>query len=389
MAEKLHSRNINLIKGLSERRRLPRLGKIRLGVKKTGSSGNEFPSEVDYFVCPPEIQRVYGPQPKVLRIMIPLEDTSLVFPQAYKWYGTGAGLKCKGNGQVALRRYADVEPALQAARTGHHDANDLVEIPCPCPLLKNGECGVKAHLMVILPDVSLSGIYQIDTGSLWNLVEINSSLDFLRGLLGRIAFIPLTLRRQPVDISYQGKRRTHYLLKLTYDGDLQAVQRLRESTGTSATPSLALPAPSDEENGISFDTPTDAAPTATTPAVSTSPTPTRDGGFRRDGNATATLAVSTSLPAIQPPADSATLAPTEPAPAPESTPAEATTAVKAPAAPTTPDTCACGAVPSENVANYSRRYFGEVICLQCQKLRFGVRSGKTAQQAQRATPPRA
>ena len=32
------------IKGLSEVRRLPRLGKIRLGIKKIAASGKEYPS---------------------------------------------------------------------------------------------------------------------------------------------------------------------------------------------------------------------------------------------------------------------------------------------------------------------------------------------------------
>ena len=41
------------IKGLSEQRRLPRLGKIRLGVKKKNQKGIEYPASTDYFVCPP------------------------------------------------------------------------------------------------------------------------------------------------------------------------------------------------------------------------------------------------------------------------------------------------------------------------------------------------
>lgn len=354
MSDRPHPRDINLIKGLSERRRLPRLGKIRLGIKKTGLSGT-FPAEVDYFVCPPEVQRVYGPQPKALRIMIPLEDTGQVFPQAYKWYGSGSGLKCKGDGQVALRRWADVEPGLQTKITSAYEPNDLVEIPCPCPRLKSGDCGVKGHLMVLLPDVSLSGIYQLDTGSAYNLIEINSAIDFLRSLLGHIAFIPLTLKREPVEITYQAKRRTHYLLKLTFDGDLQAVQRVRESNATNTLPPLALPIPSDEGNGTTIDTTAEITPIAAAPVINppmpaaTSPTPE-------------TLASAT------PPATSPSL---PPSPSTQPTPL-----TKEPTASETPQACACGTVPSENVADYSRRYFKEVICLTCQKKRFGALKGK-------------
>lgn len=355
-----HPRDINLIKGLSERRRLPRLGKIRLGIKKTGSSG-EFPAEVDYFVSPPEVQRVYGPRPKALRIMIPLEDTGQVFPQAYKWYGSGSGLKCKGDGQAALRRWADVEPGLQTKIGGTHDPNDLVEIPCPCPRLKSGDCGVKGHLMVLLPDVSLSGIYQIDTGSSYNIIEVNSSIDFLRSLLGHIAFVPLTLKREPTEITYQGKRRTHYLLKLTFDGDLQAVQRVRETASASALPPLALPVPSDEGNGTTIETTAEVASHC------------RDASHEPADSQRDTSDPVTPTPPAPP--TPTTAVPSTPPSAPPASPAERTPPAKAPNAPGTPQACACGVVPSQNVADYSQRYFGEVACLTCQKKRFGKVSG--------------
>ena len=50
------------IKGLTTDRQemLPRIGKIRLGIKKKHSNGREYPAATDYFVCPPEVQAVYG-----------------------------------------------------------------------------------------------------------------------------------------------------------------------------------------------------------------------------------------------------------------------------------------------------------------------------------------
>jgi len=487
-------RPINTIKGLSERRRLPRLGKIRLGIKRTGAAG-AVPTEVDYFVCPPEVQRVYGPRPTALRIMIPVEDTSQVFPQAYKWYGLGSGLKCKGDGQIALRRWADVEPDLKARVGGMHEPNDLVEIPCPCPRLKTGECGVKAHLMVLLPDVSLSGVYQLDTGSVWNLIEVNSSLDFLRALLGRVALVPLRLRREPVELVHEGKRRLHHLLKLSFDGDLQAVQRVRDTVTHGPLPPLALPIPSDEgldswhasrpagapeadltaPEGLAS-----ARPAGSTPATQPSCEPRSDGDsqIRRTGDSqtrrahdseprrtgpsptperseptTATLppppprsaqATNDPLPngrqtgpdALAP-AGAAGLAPAKPEglanarpeglpsgrpeglttvsptdrphpkdwrmpdpkgrrtpdairQAPEEQPRPITSAPPSPVPPEGlasarpasktgnaggPRACACGAVPSDNVADYSQRYFGKVMCLPCQKQRFGTVTG--------------
>jgi len=361
------TRDIRSIKGLSERRRLPRLGKIRLGIKKTGVSG-PYPAETEHFVCPPEVQKVYGQTPLALDIMFPLDDLGAVFPQAYKWYGSGAGLRCKGDGQVALRRWADVEPPLQAKINQQHDPNDLVEIPCPCPRLKSGDCGAKGHLMILLPRVSLSGVYQLDTGSHWNIVEMNSSLDFLRGLLGRIAMIPLTLRREPTDLTYQGKRRTHYLLKLSFDGNIDAVKQIRETTSRAIFPALAVPVPSDEGNGLVSDT---AAPNAPpeSPTIANS---------ARTGAAPETPAAATST-------DTPPAAPSPPAsptadPAPSTAPAQPSQpdpqATRQPPTPTdAPLTCSCGATVTANVADYSRRYFQEIFCMDCQKKRFGNVSG--------------
>src|SRR5574337_621337 len=246
MQRAIDRQKIRQIKGVSDLRRLPRLGKIRLGIKKLSRSGQEYPVEADCFVCPPEVQKVYGEKPKELRIMFPVDDATQIFPQAYKWYAANAGLKCKGDGETAIRRCADLEEPLRQEIGGQHDDNELVEIPCSCFRLESGECSEKRNLMVILPDVNLGGVYQIDTGSFYNIVELNSTIDYLKALLGRIALIPLTLRREAVEIPFQGKRRTHYLLKLIFAGDLATVQRIREQTRWLPSPRFELPEPTED-----------------------------------------------------------------------------------------------------------------------------------------------
>src|SRR5512136_631184 len=91
------------IKDLSDRRRLPRLDKIRLGVKlKSKRTGKEYPCETPYFVCPSEVQKVYGEKPTELDIMLPINDPEAVFPQRYIWYGSAKGAKCMGDGEKAI-----------------------------------------------------------------------------------------------------------------------------------------------------------------------------------------------------------------------------------------------------------------------------------------------
>jgi len=69
-----------MIIGLSEVRRLPRLGKIHLGVKEINAKGVEYPKAVNYFVVPPEVAEVYGEKPTELDIVIPTEDPNIFFP---------------------------------------------------------------------------------------------------------------------------------------------------------------------------------------------------------------------------------------------------------------------------------------------------------------------
>src|SRR6266487_740432 len=103
------------IRGLSDRRRLPRLLKIRLGEKKKSAGGRDYPSESDYFVlkkedgATDEIIKLYALKPKSLRMMLPFEveaadpktGDELVLNLSNRAYGTNAGLKCRGTGNNA------------------------------------------------------------------------------------------------------------------------------------------------------------------------------------------------------------------------------------------------------------------------------------------------
>ncbi len=243
------------IRGMSEVRRLPRLGKIRLGVKKKTQAGKEYPAEVPYFVCPPEVEAVYGKTPTAIDIMFPVEDDQFFFQQSYKWY-SASHLKCRGDGETAMRRAGDLTPDQKAEMNGElpKDENALVEIACPCPLLEDGKCKQMGNLMVLIPKVSLAGVYQIDTGSFHNIVNLNSAIDYTRSLVGRIALVPMVLKRRPQSIEYQGKKAMHYLLSLEYQGTIASINAMRQNAALimenvktltlPPTPEIArLPAP--------------------------------------------------------------------------------------------------------------------------------------------------
>ena len=173
-----------MIKGLSERRRMPRAGKIKLGIQVTNAAGKTYPRAVDYFVCPPEVRLKHGEKPQSLPIMFPSDDLNAVFPQDYKMYKQ-SGLFCRGDGERAHR---------------WDEGGNLAELACPCPFLESGECGPNATLNFFLPDVQGFGVYQIVTGSSRSIVSLNSSLESFSRVFGGLSGVRLILRLDPEQI---------------------------------------------------------------------------------------------------------------------------------------------------------------------------------------------
>lgn len=209
------------IKHISDIRRPPRVGKIRLGVKAISpKSGNEYPKAVDFLVVDPEdgitsksaaesFRQVYGDKPREISILFPCDDPAVFFPQFLKRYGSGSGLLCKGDGEKA--QMVDKE-------TG-----ELVEIDCnpaECEF-HNSEppsCRRDATLQFLLPEVSGLGVWVIDSSSFYSIVNLNSAVDFIKSITGgRIAMIPLTLRLRPQEVAPGGRKKTVYVLDLGHD----------------------------------------------------------------------------------------------------------------------------------------------------------------------------
>jgi hypothetical protein len=202
------------INGLSNRRRYPIIGKIRLGIRALGKSGS-YPVETPYFVVPKEIQELYGEKPTELDVMFPSNNPDLIFPQSLRWYGNSHGLKCIGNRKQAQRL---------DERTFRFEPRE-----CPCELLEKGECSERAQLLVMLPRISMAGLYQIDIGSSNSMIDINSYFDWMNTHIGRFAMIQLKLRRVPRQMVHKGQPRTHYPLALRFDGSAADVGELKKN----------------------------------------------------------------------------------------------------------------------------------------------------------------
>ena len=206
------------IKGLSEKRRLPRLGKIHLGTRHPEKG---YPMKTDYFVCPPEVQKVFGDKPKELKILIPVEDDEKWCSQYYRCYSKTRGLICKGDGEVAIRM-VDTQTGAMADRDSKAIA--MKEMACQgreCPDYKV-KCKEVMNLQFLLPEVPGIGIWQIDTSSINSIRNINSTAELLKGIYGHICMLPLLLTLEPIEVNNpdDGKKQTVYTLNIRTNANL-------------------------------------------------------------------------------------------------------------------------------------------------------------------------
>ncbi len=218
------------IKGLSEARRLPRIGKIHLGIKVDRGDGTVYPKATDYFVFPeqylPDLDSTIGEtKPKTLTIYFPSEDPEMFTSQFYRAYSNLRGLVCKGDGEKAQM--------LVDTKTGQLSTRESKKVEwrtVPCPgrecVYYGARCKETMYLQVLLPDLPGLGVWQIDTGSINNIISINSALDLIRTVAGRVSFIPLELSITHQDVAPEGVKKSVHVLKLVCKETLAEIRRV-------------------------------------------------------------------------------------------------------------------------------------------------------------------
>ena len=251
--------------GLSSVLRLPRLGKIHLGVKIPNKSGvGDHPVATDYFVFPADylrdVKRVCGTdKPDKLSVIIPVDDEAIFASQFYRAYSLTRGCICRGDGETANQ----VQDAATHQLVSSSAAKaERVQIPCPgkaCPIYQTKKCGEVMCLQFMLPDFPGLGVWQIDTGSINSIININSDIEMVRGVIGRIRLVPLTLSLEPQEVisPEDGKRKMVRCLHLRASGSLgQLLQAAKTPLARFTLPEPetgALPpvdTPSVDEDGV-------------------------------------------------------------------------------------------------------------------------------------------
>jgi hypothetical protein len=234
------------IANVSDIVRMPRLGKIRLGIKVEPPDKSPYPKAVDYFVCPPEVQAVYGKEPKELDIMLPSEIPEHFAQQWLRRYSRSQGLICIGDG-VFCRRKIDTQTGAIVTK----DSKEWVwkeELDCnpqECPDYLKRLCRRIINLQVFLFNCPGLGVYQIDSSSFYSIVNINSMVAMLKAMLGRCSMLPLKLVLGPVEVTPPGEnKKTVYVMHISSNVKLGELAKMSQLPPAQA---LLLPEPETAE----------------------------------------------------------------------------------------------------------------------------------------------
>jgi len=239
------------IPGVTDKHWYPRLNKIRLGLKKQGQKG-PYPAATDYFVCPPEVQKIYGEKPTELDVMFPSEKIELIAPAWYKCYSFSQGKICQGDGNTSFRKVDTDTGDFAGKETKHWTLAEAECDPAHCPMMGDKQCRKMMSLLFLLPKVPGIGVYQLDTGSYYSIRNIYSMLDsdpehegFIRHFTrGRISSLPLKLSVGPQEvITPDAGRKTVYVLNVR--SDLILADQIKYSLKSAAQ--VLLPTLDDNE----------------------------------------------------------------------------------------------------------------------------------------------
>lgn len=214
------------------------MGKIHLGVKVKPEGKQEYPKAVDYFVFPPdhpqyaELVKIYGEKPRSLNIFFPIDDEDKIASQYYRLYSNTRGLICKGDGEVCDRLIDVATGALPGK-----DSKDVkrVEMTCDgraCPDYgkENRGCGEVMVLQFCLIDAPGFGVWQIDTGSFYSIMNINDALALIRSIYKHVDMVSgLTLTLEPKEVTPEGgRKKTVRILNIRSENNM--LEHLRHAT---------------------------------------------------------------------------------------------------------------------------------------------------------------
>lgn len=200
--------------------RLPRVGTIRLGTKKTSARGFEYPVNSEHFIFPQEgepgnelLAGRFDEATSVLRIQFPVNDLDVVLSDFYRRH-TASGLQCRGDGEIGLELQWEERVDAKGKKYNHRE---LVEVPCAsrgCPYPLNKECGPSGILAFLIEGVPTLGVWHLTTHSINAIQEFKAVLQLALLNFGRITNLPFELYRKPIEVNPDGRKKTVWTVGL-------------------------------------------------------------------------------------------------------------------------------------------------------------------------------
>jgi len=225
---------------------LAEVGKIKIGRKgpaRKGKEGREYrlPQKDDHFTITglardanddfvvdsalmASVGSATGQQPgrlTALPVRLLYDDIDLNFPTSYACYKTKAACWCRGDGEEASRI---------DERTG-----EVKTVKCPCerqaPTYKGADkCKITGCLAVVLDGVPVvGGVWKFRTTSWNSVVNILSSLQFIRSLTGGVlSGVPLFMVVAPKTVSIPdgSGQTTVFVVRLEYRGTAESLSEI-------------------------------------------------------------------------------------------------------------------------------------------------------------------
>lgn len=230
-----------MIKGLTDRpAALPEIGAIRKGAEKP-EDGRRPGADLKHFrvvfderetESTAVFQDRYGKQPTEINILFPFNEIERNFEAWRESYGAGALLhRCDGE-QVLY----EIDSA-----TGEK----LVVNGNPFKACAGKTCKPVGRMKVIIPELARLAYLVVHTTSIHDIINLSRQLEALRVMNGgRLAGIPLKLRRRPVKISTpsgeNGKRARREKWLLSVEADPEWVARSLTELKRAALPGNGL-----------------------------------------------------------------------------------------------------------------------------------------------------
>lgn len=168
---------------------LPEIGRLHIGMKKTGQNGREYPTSVDWFIPSGKYAAMFtqslGEKPQTIQIIFPDDNPEIVCNERYEYRDNYGALVARGDG-----RTFEIWDGQKYAPFSIEDYPNIMEqIAAKYPTKRSADnWDVALTLRFIVPAVrGIVGVWQFSTkGRASSIKNIRNSFDGVQKMRGTV-----------------------------------------------------------------------------------------------------------------------------------------------------------------------------------------------------------